>query len=357
MSIIDAITSFWQQLQFLQAGWLWLIPACLIFFLLYRLRPDYSQKMESASLSSTRDKTAFFHPLATLLSRQDKKTQTAYKSIIYSICFILLTLAMAQPAKTGKKLPPPPPLREITFIIDASVSMILRDYILDGKRIDRMSLLKTVLNNFISQLPGQKMSIIVFGDHAYTLVPLTSDTQLLTAMINRVEATMAGRFNAMGEAISLAVSQSTKAEKKNAHRRILVLLTDADQPTGSISPLSASKLAGRQKMPIYTVAVGASSDKAAERKLAGLLYSPVNLTLLQAITENSGGKLYRATDYHSLQQAIQQINSSTTYQQKSKPVFYRQPLHQWLLISAILLFSLYQLICLFKSDVMEKTHA
>ena len=84
------------------------------------------------------------------------------------------------------------------------------------------------------------ISVIVFGDSAYTLLPLTDDQALTRRMLARIRTTMAGRFNALGEAITLAVKE---ADKNPQRRRILVLFTDADSSTDNLSPTAAAELA------------------------------------------------------------------------------------------------------------------
>ena len=58
----------------------------------------------------------------------------------------------AGPVRIGARLPDPPDDRDIVFIVDVSVSMVLRDYELDGQRIDRMNLLKALLDRFTQGL-------------------------------------------------------------------------------------------------------------------------------------------------------------------------------------------------------------
>lgn len=214
-----------------------------------------------------------------------------------------------------------------------------------------MSLLKGVLDNFIVKLKGERMSIIVFGDNAYTLVPLTSDQYLLRRMLERVQATMAGRFNAIGEAIALAVKQANETNKINKRKRILVLLTDADQPTGKIEPNVAAMLAKNSKLPLYTVAIGATNLAAEESRLGGLLYSPVDLNLIKNLSSITGAKSYQAGNPNALKNAIQAINLHETNTQKVKVQYFRQPLYFWPLIIAFILFTFSQLIIAFKQKV------
>ena len=355
------------KIELSQPGWLWLIPAYILMFIIFKtIKKNISlfEKCESASLANTASKNQafFFHPLAYLIKNQDTlKPSTSSRKYLYFFIYSLLIVALSQPVSIGKRLPDPPQQRDIVFIVDASVSMILRDYILQGERIDRMSLLKAVLDNFIQKFKGERMSIIVFGDTAYTLVPLTSDQMLLRNMLARIQATMAGRFNAMGEAIALAVKKAQPASDNEispaGRKRVVVLLTDSDQPTGNIDPLIAAKLAKQNRLPVYTVAVGATNPEAEEVRKGGLLYAPVDLELLAKISEMTGAKSYHAINTRTLSQAIQDISAHESNKAKVKPEYYRQNFYHWFLILAMALFFIAQVIEAFKQKKLQEIAA
>lgn len=338
-----------------QPEWLWLLALFFLINIIFKLiKNKYISQSAPASLTDISSKQQLMHPLLNLLALKEDSIQLKSPiQIFHYFIFALLILALTQPVRIGERLPEPPQERDIVFIVDTSVSMILRDYILDGERIDRMSLLKVVLDDFIVKLKGERMSIIVFGDNAYTLVPLTSDQLLLRRMLSRVQATMAGRFNAIGDAIALAVKQATQENEKtkttNKRKRILVLLTDADQPTGNIEPDIAAKLAKNAKLPLYTIAIGATSLAAEESRLGGLLYSPVDLNLIQQLSSITGAKSYQAGNPNALKNAIQEINLHETNKRKIKVQYFRQPLYFWPLIVAFILFTFSQLFVALKS--------
>lgn len=354
MNYFERLLPDWSNYELSQPEWLWLIPLFIGIAAVSNLAKNkYLTKSTASSFADISTKQKLLHPLLDLLSLKTETIKsTASFRLLYVFIFCLLTLALAQPVRIGEKLPDPPQERDIIFIVDTSVSMILRDYVLNGERIDRMSLLKGVLDDFIRKLKGERMSIIVFGDHAYTLVPLTSDQFLLRRMLSRVQVTMAGRFNAIGDAIALAVKQATqindKTGKINKRKRILVLLTDADQPTGEIEPDIAAQLAKNANLPLYTIAIGATSLAAEENRLGGLLYSPVDLTLIHGLSSITGAKSYQAGNPNALENAIQAINLHETNKRKIQPQYFRESFYYWLLITAFIIFSLGQLLGIFK---------
>jgi len=346
-SIFSSIYNY-DKYELSQPEWLWLIPLYLITYaVLIYLNKSKIEKSQPAFFAETSTHRIFIHPLIRLLqTKYNSNKNKLLFNYAYFIVFTLLIISLTQPVKIGEKLPEPPKERDITFIVDTSVSMILRDYTLNGERIDRMSLLKGVLSDFVDKLNGERMSIIVFGDKAYTLVPHTSDQYLLQRMLSRIQTTMAGRFNAIGEAITLAAKQAPTYTKSNSlnRKRILVLLTDADQPTGSIDPISAARIAAKEQLPLYTIAIGATTLAANESKIGGLLYSPVNLRLLEKLSSITNAKSFHAGNSNALNNAIQNISSHETNNRYIEPKYYRDPLYHSFIIAAFMIFSFYQIV-------------
>lgn len=320
------------DIELTQPHWLWLLPILLAGSLVLRKFGEHSSPASLAT-SDTDQQQQLRHPLISLLPKHQYifKIPLLHK-VMRGAIFIFFIIGLTEPVRIGEKLPDPPRERDIVFIVDSSISMTLRDYVLVGERIDRMTLLKGVLDRFIQKLPGERIGIIVFGDSAYTLVPLTRDQPLLRRMLSRVEATMAGQFNNIGEAIALAVKQT---QQQGQRHRVLVILTDADKPTGSITPDTAAELARQAGLPLYTIAIGATTSAAEEQRATGLIYEPVNVAMLQSIAAHTGGRSFQAGDAQALEQAINDIAEFESNQRIVEPRYYREPLYLWLLLLGI----------------------
>lgn len=318
--------------------WLWLLPVLLLATLLWR---RLGRRQSSASLatghSATRQRV--LHPLIALLPHSPASHKSSLTEVlVYSGIIIGLVISLAEPVRIGSRLPDPPQERDIVFIVDTSISMTLKDYVLDGERIDRMTLLKGVLDRFIQQLPGERIGIIIFADAAYTFVPLTRDQSLLRRMLSRLQATMVGRFNNMGEAIALAVKQTQQQSQQPAsgHRhRVLVMLTDADRPTGSIDPQTAAELAAEAGLPLYTIAIGATTAKAEQQRTTGLIYEPVDRGLLEALSARTGARNYQAGDAQALESAVTDIANSEANLRLVAPRYQRTTLYYWPLLVSV----------------------
>jgi Ca-activated chloride channel family protein len=326
-------------LQLSQPEWLWLLPVAAILWVAGNILGRHDEQT-GLSAASSFSNLRFLHPLIRLLPERSRRSRPSIlRLLVYGLIIGCLVIAVSGPVRLGKQLPDPPRERDIVFIVDTSVSMILRDYVLDGQRIDRMSLLKGLLDRFTQRLRGERLSVIVFGDRPYTLVPLTRDQSLIRRMLSRIESTMAGRNSAVGDGIALAVKE---AGKQPGRQQLLVLLTDAHQPVGKISPQSAAALAKQSGLPLYTIAIGAATYAAEEQRISGLIYQPADVALLQQLAEHTGAKSFQAGDSQALEQAISEIERAEYNVGESTPRYYRESLYYWPLLLGLLILSLYQ---------------
>lgn len=327
------------EVELASPEWLWLYPTLLV--VAYIWNKTSSAEPVTGGIEADAANSHVFHPYSAEIGSYTKTGSVYYtwRTISLWLVLALLTLALAQPERVGKRLPDPLPQRDIVFIVDTSVSMTLRDYIVDGQRVSRMAVVKGVLDEFVRKLKGSHLSVIVFGEYAYSYVPLTNDHDFVRKMLARMQTTMAGRFNAIGDGVALAV----KAAKTNRHT-VLVLLTDADRETGEITPANAAVLAKQAGLPLYTIAIGAATLAAEEQRTSGLIYQPVNLELLDKMASTTGAKNYRAGATLALKEAIADIEKREQRKVEQAPLFQREALYMWLLYPGLLLTALLPLI-------------
>lgn len=321
---------------FLHPYWLWLLPALVCVRLAGYALPARVSRVPSRRLR-------FVHPLARLLVHAGA-TPRRWRWVSPAVLWLViagLVVALAQPVRIGERLPETPRRRDIVLIVSTSVSMVLRDYVSDGKRIDRMTLLKGVLTKLVDALPNDRFGIIVYADAPYTLVPLTSDHTLITRMITRIQTVLAGRGNATGDAIALAIKE---ASHRPGRHTALVLFTDAAFTAGGITPQAAAALAAAAHLPVYTVAIGAAAANAGgERRTAGLIYHPANLQQLKLLASRTGARAYWASDSGALSAAVHDIAARVPQAMRAPPRYIYLPLYQWPLLAALVILALAQL--------------
>ena len=344
-----------QGFQLMQPYWIGLLlPFWLYLFWWLKQPLKRSDSLADATLTANNH---YYHPLVKQLSKtaefantkQPLKTQSWGKFWWLGSAISALIFSLAQPVIMGERLPDPPAERDIVFLVDTSVSMQLKDYSLDGKPIKRMDLLRKLLNEFTVKMSGESISVIVFAEQAYTLVPLSSDQALIRRQLSRVTTTLAGRYTAVGDALLLALKEANKQKQRH---QTFILFTDADDSLGKVTPQAAAQLVAENGIPIFTVAIGsAQQDKT--KAVSGGLYQSVNLDLLKNLAEITGAKSYQANDSNTVKKALKDILQQRQNKAPIIPRYERESLYLYPLLFGLGLLLLWQLSRLVTQRVMR----
>ncbi|MGS0682255.1 vWA domain-containing protein [Shewanella sp. 125m-7] len=226
----------------------------------------------------------------------------------YWLVWCLLVLACARPLWVGEPIELPSKGRDLMLSVDLSGSMQIEDMVLDGKVVDRFSLIQHVISDFIERRKGDRIGLILFADHAYLQSPLTQDRRTVAQYLKEAQIGLVGKQTAIGEAIALAVKRFDKVQQSN---RVLILLTDGSNNAGAISPEQATKIAAKRGITIYTIGVGA--DVMERRTLFGKERVNPSMDLdesqLQDIAQITGGQYFRARNTEELEQIYQAIDT------------------------------------------------
>jgi Ca-activated chloride channel family protein len=174
------------------------------------------------------------------------------------LAFALLVLALAQPREVGDWIVPPPEGRDIVLLIDASLTMSIRDFAVHdpklGKReVERMTVLKDTLARFIDGRPGDRFGVIVFGSEVATLTPPTFDRAHVAAQIRRIQVGMVGDDTALGDALGMALKQVRTRRLRPA---ILLVSDGADNNAGTLTPAEALAVAHQAGVAIHALQFG-----------------------------------------------------------------------------------------------------
>ncbi|MDH5324937.1 MAG: VWA domain-containing protein [Gammaproteobacteria bacterium] len=331
-------------IYFMYPQWLLILPFVVVLIVLAWI----SKKLLIASpfVLNLERRYVYFHPrleeLRQLKAADSNIRNTGKKNLFIVIGVTVLGfLALAHPYRNGQQLPAPPEFRDVVFIVDTEVNMLLRDYIVDGNRVDRMSMVKGVLSHLAKNLKGNRMSIVLFSEQSGPLVPLTQDHQLIQAMIKRIQVGVTGRMSDPGNALL----QTLKSLKQNLllqqhsypknsptsplPKPILVLLSGVGRPVTDIDPVAAATLLKQQSLTLHTIAIGAATLEAEEKELNTLVYQPADFELLQNMAKTTGGRFVWAKNADSLSEAILEIQKAETHTGGEQQQFVKDPLYQW----------------------------
>lgn len=292
-------------------------------------RHEYHQSVLHPSLANLKSS---FHG-----TRPRIPVTNLFFKILPFLIWILLTAAMMRPQWLEPYAETFTPGYDLMLSVDASHSMEALDFTVGGQRVTRMAVLKGVMDEFIENRVGDRIGLIIFGERAYTISPLTYDLNAVRQQLADVSPNIAGPGTAMGDSIALGVK---KLRERPPGSRILLLVADGVNTSGSIRPIDAARLAAREGVRIYTIGVG-SEDKAVQIMEHGKLIVRDDLgldeTVLREIAEIANGAYFRASNTHALEEIYSRIDQLEKSQAESRTVMLPHPLFQWPLGAALIL--------------------
>ncbi|HXK23111.1 MAG TPA: VWA domain-containing protein [Myxococcota bacterium] len=232
----------------------------------------------------------------------------------------LLALAALVAGPEGvHRAPPEPGLGlDLTLVLDASGSMRALDTQSGDTWRSRIDLARDVVARFAGKraAEGDRVALVVFGDTAFTLCPLSSDGALLARALERVTPGIAGEATALGQALALAVKRASAASDATANAapgagRAVVLLTDGRHNAGAPSPEIATELAIASGVRVHAVGIGTAGEEVAVPGPGGALHferQDVDAAALEAIATATGGRYFAARRPSDLEAVYAEID-------------------------------------------------
>lgn len=243
------------------------------------------------------------------------------------IAWCLLCIATARPQQLGPAIAPPQVGRDLMLAVDLSASMGEEDMTLGGRAVDRLTAAKAVLADFLDRRVGDRVGLVVFGERAYALTPLTLDRASVRQQLADSVVGLAGRATAIGDAIALAIK---RLQKQPADQRVLILLTDGVNTAGMLDPEKAAQIARDNGVRIHAIAFGGDGGGLSvfgfQLPTSG---DEVDEAGLQRIAALTGGRFFRARDTDALVGIYAEIDTLEPVQRQGqvvRPKIERYPL-------------------------------
>ena len=254
------------------------------------------------------------------------------------LAWLLLCAALARPQQFGDAVAPPQAGRQMMLALDLSGSMSEPDMQLGAGAVDRLTAAKAVLADFLDRRVGDRVGLLVFGQQAYVLAPLTLDRASVREQLRDSVVGLAGRETALGDAIALAVK---RLRLQPQGQRVLIVLTDGVNTAGAVEPLKAAELARAEHVRIHTIAFG--SEGGAGLSLFGVPLpgtgggeDEVDEKTLRHIAEQTGGRFFRARDTRELAGIYAELDKLEPVQGAGPAVRPRIERYPWPLLAALL---------------------
>ncbi len=257
-------------------------------------------------------KGSYFPNLPMLL--QAAGSSTDMQKYLRYLIVICILLALSSPVIKEQITWTKQQSHDIALLLDASDSM--RE---DG----RFDTAKAIIDDFVKEREGDRLSLSLFADYAYLCVPMTQERQAISTVLPYLHIGVAGkRHTALYEALYLGAGLF---DTSKASSRILILLTDGLNTVSGVPLDIALRKAKKEHLKLYTIGIGDDYQEEILRKMA----------------EETGGAFYTASNPKALSEIYQQINKleKSTYSKQSST--YYTHLFAYPLSLALLLYLLY----------------
>lgn len=242
---------------------------------------------------------------------QGEQAQRSKRSLsklaLMSLAWLLLVVSAARPMWFGEPVSIPSEGRDLMLAVDLSGSMQQQDMQVNGRTVDRLDMVKSVMDDFIERRVGDRLGLILFADTAYLQTPLTFDRETVKQLLSETVIGLVGDSTAIGDSIGLAVKRFSEKERSN---RVLILLTDGRNTAGNISVEQALELAIANKVTVYAIGVGA--EEQIQNGLFGQRRINPSMDLdektLINISKSTGGAYFRARSAQELSQIYESLD-------------------------------------------------
>lgn len=252
------------------------------------------------------------------------------------ISIVLLIVALARPVEEHAEQETTIEGIDIVLAMDISGSMLAQDF-----KPNRIESAKKIAAEFVADREGDRISIVAFAGEAFTQCPLTTDRGAVQTSLAHLRSGIIEDGTAIGNGLATAINRLRESSSKS---KVVVLLTDGVNNSGSMSPLMAADIAKNMGIKVYTIGVGRRGtaptpviDPFGNVGLA-MVEVEIDEELLREISSMTGAKYFRAENAEALTKIYDEIDQM----EKSKVeitdyVSYEELYLGWLILGLLLL--------------------
>lgn len=225
--------------------------------------------------------------------------------ILRFITVAALIVALARPQSSSSSSSVTTEGISIVLALDISTSMLAEDF-----RPNRIEAAKKVAIDFVDGRPNDQIGLVIFSGESFTQCPITADHNVLRNLLREVKPGMLEDGTSIGEGLALAVSRVKDAKTKS---RVVVLITDGVNNSGSIPPLTAGEIAKTFGIRVYSIGVGTKGMAPYPFKTPfGIQYQNMEVQidedLLTKVADETDGRYFRATGNKALVNVFNEID-------------------------------------------------
>ena len=290
------------NVTFLNPGFFWLflvIPIAIAWY--FWTRNNQSATLKMSSLKGFSNSKSMLGKLKPMLF------------VMRILALSALIVAMARPrtvdissqTKITKGI-------DIVLAIDVSSSMLAKDL-----KPNRMEALKEVASNFVESRPNDRIGLVLYAGESYTKVPVTSDKSVVVDGLKGIKFdNVLQDGTAIGTGLATAINRLKDSKAKS---KVIILLTDGVNNSGTIEPETASDIAKEFGIKVYTIGLGSNGMAQYPYSIAAngdfifrMMKVEIDEQLMKNIAKNTGGKYFRASSNSKLETIYNEINKLET---------------------------------------------
>ncbi len=225
----------------------------------------------------------------------------------------------------------------IALTVDVSLSMLIEDFYISGKPVNRLTAAKRVMRDFIRGRKNDRIGIVAFAGAPYYPCPLTLDHDWLETNIERVQTGVMEDGTAIGSGVAAA---ARRLDQQKVPSKVLIALTDGANNSGKLSPQDAAKLAATLGIRVYAISIGTPGVHMIPLKDGRIITSgrqEFDEGTLQDVASIGKGAYYRAQDLEALADIFKTIDQLEKSEIKKKNIIETEDLFFWPLGLAVAL--------------------
>lgn len=259
---------------------------------------------------------------------------------IRMVVLALLVLAAARPQLPGARDPLKASGIDIMMSLDVSGSMKGQDFFIGENRVTRLQALQHVVKDFVLARKGDRIGVVIFGEVAFTKVPLTLNYDILVDLLEKVQVGEAGDTTALGNGLARAVQRLKDSDAKS---KIVILLTDGVSNAGNIPVDQAITAAKGFGVKVYTIGIGTGAETVINfidsAGVARTVKQEVKLDepTMKKIAEETGGQYFKAADTAQLAKIYATIDALERSERREEVIQSWRELFPYVLFLAALL--------------------
>lgn len=301
-----------KNITFLHPEFFWLFLALPIAIAWYW----FTHKKERATLKISSTKS--FKGSATLIA---KLQPLLFVLRLLALSAIIVALARPRSVDVSSKSRTTKGI-DIVMAIDVSGSMLAKDL-----KPNRLEALKRVAAEFVEDRINDRIGLVVYAGESYTRTPVTSDKTVLLQSLKTIDYDDSIIADGTGIGVGLATAINRIKDSK-AKSRIIILLTDGVNNSGTIDPRMAADIAKEYGIKVYTIGIGTNGMAPfpyAKAPNGKFLYQNMKVEidekLMKEIAKTTEGKYFRATSNAKLKEIYTEINKLEKTEVEEKKYF------------------------------------